>query len=266
MAREIKLSKHQANILFENGGKVYDKLKATNISLYSSTPYKQARLVCVLIRSLYKDDLKGQTILDANSNIGGDFMELAKLGCRIYGVELDTYHFNMLKHNVSLLLGGYTNISLMNTNIIKFLQKDLPITIAFFDPPWRDEFKVATRKNKELAKRGKKEIYQIPLYYEYKSTRYYMADVINMSSFETVIIKAPQIYDRTELRNLVSRYFLYVCPIRERRGDKFRILYNLLLLTTRVNRPDTDHLKNFIASVNEDLRWVVKGKPFANTE
>lgn len=262
--KRIRLNSKQAGVLFEGGSSKYNKLMFSNISTYSSTLYKQARLVSNLLRSLYGNKIKKQVILDASANIGGDLVELAKLGSKLYGVEVCPIHFEYLKKNVEILVKN-RNVELINDNIVKLINEIKDVTIGFFDPPWRDEFKIKKSINKEIIANNKatgayEPLQKMSLYYEHDGKRLTMANIIRAFNLETAILKVPDIYDSDELKVINNIYNIYIYPIIESRWRSERTLYLIILLTKLRKKPDFSEIIRFRANVRDDIRLLAERK------
>jgi tRNA/tmRNA/rRNA uracil-C5-methylase (TrmA/RlmC/RlmD family) len=109
-----------------------DKLRITNIGLYSITKPKDADWISNKILEYVKNG-KEMTITDATSAIGGNSISFAKHFKNVNSIEMNPLHFEMLKNNIGVY--GYNNVKFYLGDSVKVL-KDTKQDIVFFDPPW----------------------------------------------------------------------------------------------------------------------------------
>jgi 16S rRNA G966 N2-methylase RsmD len=118
------------------------KIRLTNISICSTTPWKEADYISRSIDNQMKFLLKGEkpyhrqqvTITDATANIGGN-----TLGFYLYGfgqvnaVEIDPLTCDILKTNLEVY--GWPTSNVYCRDYLEIFQ-ELNQDVVFIDPPW----------------------------------------------------------------------------------------------------------------------------------
>jgi len=111
-----------------------EKLRFTDVSLYSTTPADQAEYITDLLLSYYNINiLKTKILTDIGACIGGNTCAFAKRVKHVNAVEISKLHSDILSNNANIL--EIKNIEIFNNNYsnIKHLIKQ---NILFLDPPW----------------------------------------------------------------------------------------------------------------------------------
>jgi len=114
--------------------KIYNnKFKMTDIGLYSiSKPELAKWIVKIMIDNL--ENVDKLIITDATSGMGGDTIYFAKYFKEVNAVEIDSIHFNILKHNLSNVL-GIKNVKYYNFDY-NIIYDKLENDVVYIDPPW----------------------------------------------------------------------------------------------------------------------------------
>ena len=152
------------------------KLKITDKGLYSISKYNDAEWITnTIITFLNEKKIIKKEIIDGTAGIGGNTISFARTFSKVYSVEINSTHYNVLKNNLDALSIKNVTVYLDNfLNIIDILKNNC--NIFFFDPPWGGK----TYKN---FKYFNLKIGKLPLY-----------NIINLlyeKNFKYVILKAP---------------------------------------------------------------------------
>jgi len=144
------------------------RLRLTNVSLYSTTPHKEANFVSRAIANFFRGGRndpftltettpKGSlrksasmgtmslvsspiTITDATAHIGGNTISFGLNGFKVNAVEKDPMTYEILKHNM-----GVYGLPTDNTICADYLEvyKTLRQDVLYLDPPWGKRYKEA---------------------------------------------------------------------------------------------------------------------------
>jgi 16S rRNA G966 N2-methylase RsmD len=109
-------------------------LRMTDIGLYSITPYKDADYISISIKNrlgYYYDDC---SITDSTAGMGGNTLSFSKYFTKVYAIEKDIIHYNILKHNTQDVYGTL-NVDFINCDYINVYSK-FKQDVIFIDPPW----------------------------------------------------------------------------------------------------------------------------------
>ena len=104
------------------------KLQLTNKSIYAISKYYDAQWITDIILNHCKSNL---TITDCTAGVGGNIINFSKHFKTVYGVELNSVTFNVLKNNVDCL--SLKNVHLKNDNILNLIPL-IKSDIVFVDP------------------------------------------------------------------------------------------------------------------------------------
>ena len=114
------------------------QLRMTNISVYSTTPWKEANCISKTIMNFFRssknEKQKLPIITDATANIGGNTVSFHLYGfpC-VNAVEMDPLTCEILKHNLQVYKLPTNNVYCCDyLSIYKNLTQD----VVFLDPPW----------------------------------------------------------------------------------------------------------------------------------
>jgi 16S rRNA G966 N2-methylase RsmD len=121
-------------------------LKITDKGLYSITKFYDAQWITNHIISFLKNQNIIKTdmnniittninIIDGTAGIGGNTINFSKHFSKVFSIEINDIHFNVLKNNIEAL--NLNNIKLYSGNFLNLID-DLKneSNIFFFDPPW----------------------------------------------------------------------------------------------------------------------------------
>jgi 16S rRNA G966 N2-methylase RsmD len=156
-------------------------LKITDKGLYSISKYYDAvwitNIIITFLRNININPLKCN-IIDGTSGIGGNTIDFSKYFRKVYAIEINNVHYDVLKNNLDALSISNVNPYLNNfLNIITDMSKfNISSDIFFFDPPWGGK----SYKNFKFfnLKIGKFQIYNI-------------INLLFDKKFKYVILKAP---------------------------------------------------------------------------
>jgi 16S rRNA G966 N2-methylase RsmD len=119
-----------------------DQLRMTNISLYSTTPWKEARFISRAILNFFQGNKprlntkhEGKVVItDATANIGGNTISFYLNGAhKVNAVEIDQLTCDILKHNLDIYKFPTDTVYCCDyLSIYKKLEQDA----VFLDPPW----------------------------------------------------------------------------------------------------------------------------------
>ena len=118
------------------------QLKLTNISIYSTTPWRESKYITQAILNQMKHlmgkkssvDVSKWKITDATSNVGGNTVSFFMRGFgTVNAVEIDPLTCNSLKNNLAVY-GFPTNTVYCADYLDIYL--NLTQDIGFVDPPW----------------------------------------------------------------------------------------------------------------------------------
>lgn len=112
-----------------------DKLRITDVALFSTTPPDQSAFVCQILKLYYGKSTWKMTITDANGCIGGNTYCLIKMFKNVNFVEISNLHMEIFKHNLSIISPLNKNISFYTDNYLNMISK-LKQDVIFLDPPW----------------------------------------------------------------------------------------------------------------------------------
>jgi hypothetical protein len=154
----------------------FNKLRFTDVALYSTTPPNQATYTTNLLLYFYSvNELNTKIITDGNSCIGGNTWSFASVVKHVNAVEISELHAKILKNNLDVL--NYTNISIYNKNYVE-VYDEIEQDILFLDPPWGGvDYKNST----------------VELEYVYKNTKYLLSDLLVRLAYlcEIIVLKLP---------------------------------------------------------------------------
>ena len=172
----INLEKYFKNDDIELSIKNKKKLKITDKGLYSISKYSDAEWITNIILSFLNDKkINKKEIVDGTAGIGGNTINFSKYFSKVYAVEINNTHYNVLKNNLDAL--SIKNVSVYLNNFIDILDNlKNNSNIFFLDPPWGGK----TYKNFKYfnLKIGKLPIYTI-------------INLLYEKNFKYVILKAP---------------------------------------------------------------------------
>jgi len=151
-------------------------LKITDKGLYSITKNYDAEWITNIILSFLKDkNIMQKKIIDGTAGIGGNTIHFSKNFDKVYAVEINNIHFDVLKNNLEALSIKNVDIYLDNfLNILDNLQSYS--NIFFFDPPWGGN------------------MYKNFKYFNLKIGKLSICEVLNIlyeKNFKYIILKAP---------------------------------------------------------------------------
>ena len=175
----INLEKYFLKSDIELARKNNKKLQITDKGLYSISKYYDASWITDIIGrfiSNYTNLIVSNTsIIDGTAGIGGNSINFAKYFSKVYAIEINQTHCDVLKNNIEAL--NISNIDIYFDNFLNIIDKIKSNSdIFFFDPPWG----------------GKS--YKNFKYFNLKIGKLPIQDVINIlydKKYKYVILKAP---------------------------------------------------------------------------
>lgn len=189
------------------------RIRMTDISLYSVTPWREANLISNRIINFYRDhghrDPSTITVTDATANVGGNTISFYLSGIgRVNAVELDSLTCGLLINNLSVY-GLPTNTVYCGDYLS--LSQELQQDCVFFDPPWGGpEYKQVKR---------------LDLYLGSVNVIDLCRQLLNQQRASLVVYKIPLNYNLEGLRQQLNGHQLDVLKIF--RGQKHS--YNVVL-------------------------------------
>jgi 16S rRNA G966 N2-methylase RsmD len=147
----VEIKTHQKQFFQPRPGLDFSQLRLTNISLYSTTPWKEANFISRAIVNFYKsehptikiDNPENLTITDCTANVGGNTISFYLNGIKnVNAVEIDAVTCNLLKQNLRAYKLPTDGVHCCDyLSIYKNLTQD----VVFLDPPWGGpDYKKAT--------------------------------------------------------------------------------------------------------------------------
>jgi 16S rRNA G966 N2-methylase RsmD len=155
------------------------KLKITDKGLYSISKYSDAswitKIIVDFLSSYVKINPNDVGIIDGTAGIGGNTISFAKYFNKVYAIEINNTHYDVLKNNINAL--NILNVDTYLNNFLNIIDTlNEKANIFFFDPPWGG-------KNYKNFK-----------YFNLKIGKLHLNDVINalyIKKYKYVILKAP---------------------------------------------------------------------------
>lgn len=172
----INLEKYFKNEDIQLSIKNKKKLKITDKGLYSISKYNDAEWITSIILSFLNDKkIIKKEIIDGTAGIGGNTINFARHFSKVYAVEINNTHYNVLKNNLEAL--SIKNVIFYLDNFLNILDNlKNNCNVFFFDPPWGGK----TYKNFKYfnLKIGKMPVYNV-------------INILYEKNFKYVILKAP---------------------------------------------------------------------------
>ena len=146
--------------------------------MYSITKYYDAEWISNIIidfLKIYNINTYNVNIIDATSGIGGNTISFSKYFLKVYSIEINNIHYNVLNSNLEAL--SINNVITYNNNFLDIIY-DIKnkSNIFFFDPPWGG--KIYKNYNYFNLKIGKLQLYTV-------------INILYENNFKYVILKAP---------------------------------------------------------------------------
>jgi len=115
------------------------KLLITDKGLYSISKNSDAIWITSLIISFLKNNLNtiklnNLNIIDSTAGIGGNTINFSKYFSKVYAIEINNTHYNVLNNNLDSL--NIKNVETYNDNFLNIIDKFKSNDIFFIDPPW----------------------------------------------------------------------------------------------------------------------------------
>jgi len=154
------------------------ELKITDKGLYSISKFYDAQWISNIIIKFIKDNnlnVYNETIIDSTAGIGGNTINFAKYFSKVYAIEINSTHHDVLRNNIEAL--SLTNVEIYLDNFLNIIDKlNKKSSIFFMDPPWGGN----CYKNYKYfnLKIGKLQLYTI-------------LNILYDNSYKYVILKAP---------------------------------------------------------------------------
>ena len=186
----IKLEIGKIQLLFDDRNYKKDKINLEKIrfteeSLYSITPFKEASIISDRIYKHFhhKLNIYNVTVTDATSNIGGNTISFYNHGInKINSVEIDSLTCEILRNNLKVYGYPINNVYCVDyLNIYLKLEQDC----VFFDPPWGGP--------------GYKTIENLDLFLGEKNVVDIIIELFDKNRVKYVVLKAPTNFNETKL-------------------------------------------------------------------
>ena len=114
------------------------ELKITDKGLYSISKFYDAQWITNIIIKFMKDNnlnVYNETIIDATAGIGGNTINFAKYFSKVYAIEINSIHHDVLNNNIEAL--SLTNVETYLDSFLNMIDKlNKKSSIFFIDPPW----------------------------------------------------------------------------------------------------------------------------------
>jgi 16S rRNA G966 N2-methylase RsmD len=155
------------------------KLKITDKGLYSISKHNDAEWITnILLTFLKNNNANNDTIIDATAGIGGNTINFSKYFKKVYAIEINNTHYEVLKNNLESL--SINNVICYYNNFLNIINDinsfNINSNIFFFDPPWGGT------------------CYKNFKFFNLKIGKYPIYNIINLlfdKKFKYVILKAP---------------------------------------------------------------------------
>ena len=84
--------------------------------------------------NLNTTNLNNLNIIDSTAGIGGNTINFSKYFSKVYAIEINNTHHNVLNNNLNSL--NIKNVETYNDNFLNIIDKFKSTDIFFIDPPW----------------------------------------------------------------------------------------------------------------------------------
>lgn len=191
------------------------QMRITDVSLYSTTPWREANFISKTIMNFYSNGTlksinpdKLPVITDATSNVGGNTISLYLSGAqKVNAVEMDAKTSEMLKHNLATY--GLPTQSVYNSDYLDVYKK-LEQDVVLMDPPWGGP----TYKDEKI----------VDLYLSGVDIVKICAELIKENKASLIVLKVPLNYNLNRLVEEMPTYQVMIQKIYR----KGRHLYNVI--------------------------------------
>ena len=113
-------------------------LKITDKGLYSISKHQDAKWISDIIKKFLKNEninVHTSSIIDATAGIGGNTISFSKYFSKVYSIEINSIHYNVLNNNIEAL--SINNVTTFLDSFLNILDKiSNKSNIFFLDPPW----------------------------------------------------------------------------------------------------------------------------------
>ena len=113
-------------------------LKITDKGLYSISKHQDAKWISDIIKKFLKNEninIYNSSIIDATAGIGGNTISFSKYFSKVYSIEINNIHYNVLNNNIEAL--SINNVTTFLDSFLNLLDKiSNKSNIFFLDPPW----------------------------------------------------------------------------------------------------------------------------------
>lgn len=114
------------------------ELKITDKGIYSISKFYDAQWISNIIIKFIKDNnlnVYNETIIDGTAGIGGNTINFAKYFSKVYSIEINSIHHDVLNNNITAL--SLTNVEIYLDSFLNMIDKlNKKSNIFFMDPPW----------------------------------------------------------------------------------------------------------------------------------
>lgn len=244
---EISIKNYVKEVIFSiNNQQVLDKLKMTNVALYSTTTYEQGKFVCDLVACYL--NTKKAIITDGTACIGGNVIPMMDYFAKVNAVELNEKHADIMINNLSVIAdykasfkqdleknlqyteqknqenqknqGGYCNI--IHANYLDICM-DLKQDVVFLDLPWG---------GLDYHKQSNIELYLYRDSQNGSEEKVALREIVNelvMDPFlKMIVLKIPKNYDCVNLLNGSKFKFHDIIDIL---NHKKKLIYRIMVLS-----------------------------------
>lgn len=206
---EIELNEKSKNYLFKKvNGVDIDKLKLTNVGLYSFTPWYEANMISENIKKFYKNN--NITISDTAANAGGNSINFLINGFKLNCVEIDKITCDILKHNLEVY--GF-NDQIVHCNDYTNIYKELIQDCIYIDAPWGGK----SYKNEKC----------IDLFLSNLNILSIVEDLFNENKITMAVLKVPTNYNFPSLHEKFPIYKIYEQKIFRKNN---KLMYSIIYI------------------------------------
>ena len=219
------------------------KLRITNVALYSATPPNQVEFMYQIINRYYTyEQIKKMTITDAGACIGSNTYCLSQYFDKVNFVEISPKHVKIFQHNLDILYPHQQNIYVFQDNYLDIYDK-IHQEIILLDPPWSGP---NYYKQKDLE-----------ICYLKNSQCVSVSDLIELLAkyCDMIAIKLPKNYD-IDHKIIQKTTFPYheIIPIKRNTGG---IIYYIVILSRKIakKRSKITNNSHFESPKYRQMHW-----------
>lgn len=192
----------------------YSQLLLSNIGKFSMTYHHVGDEMAKIIRKHVKKEKV--IITDATANVGGNIYSFVKFFDKVNAVEVDTFHCNILYHNLKVYKIK-SKVKIYCNNYLDISDK-LKQDVIFIDAPWGGS---SYKKYKDY-----KQYNLLTLYLDKKPIYDIIKPLIKKSM---VVLKVPYNFDFKTVYKLCSK--LYIYPFYK---SNCRLLFYMIVIESKM--------------------------------